>query len=403
MSALFLLQIVIKASLKEYQRRITEARTRFTVTDASTKSGKTYSHIYWLFKEAHQPGYKRGDNFWWIAPIYAQAEIAFNRMARRVIGNSLYKVNHSKLRITTPLGTIIHFKSAENPDHLYGEDVYACVMDEYTRMKEAAWHAIRSTLTHTKGKCKFIGNARGNRNWGYKLGQRAKGDTSGEWSYFKITAYDAVDAGILDLEEIESAKRDLPERVFRELYLAEASEEGSCPFGLNHIERCIKPLSNKPVKWFGVDLAKSYDFTVIIGLDEDGMIAHYERFQMDWTMTKARIIQVVGNTPCMVDSTGVGDPIVEDLQAVCMQLYGFKFDSFSKQKLIEGLIMAVQAGETSILDNEHRYEMEQFEYVYSQRAVRYAAPDGEHDDTVIAHALAQKCKREIISASYEVI
>lgn len=389
------MQINISApSLTDYQKAIINSSARFTVTEASTKTGKTFSHIYWLFKEAHKDYNKPGYNHWWIAPVYSQAEIAFNRMCRKVKGNSLYKINISKLAITTPIGTIIWFKSADKPDNLYGDDVYSCVFDEFTRARETAWHAIRSTLTATKGKCKFIGNAKGTKNWGYKLGQRAKNDGQ-EWEYFKITAYDAVKAGVLDLEEVESARKDLPERVFKELYLAEASEEGTTPFGLNHIAKCVKPLSELPPEYFGVDLAKSYDYTVIIGLDKNGDISFYERFQKDWTQTRERIISVVTDLPAMVDSTGVGDPIVEDMQKSCPNMEGLKFTSDSKQKLIEGLVMAIQDGSTSVLDNDHRYEMEQFEFIYSHRSVKYSAPEGEHDDTVIAHALAIKAKNDI--------
>ena len=33
-------------------------------------------------------------------------------------------------------------------------------------------------------------------------------------------------------------------------------------------------------------------------------------------------------------------------------------------------------------------ELEQFEYEYTRTGVRYSAPDGQHDDTVCALALA---------------
>ena len=388
------MEINISANLTDYQKKILNSPARFTVTIASTKTGKTFSHIYWLFKRAHLPFNKPGYNHWWVAPVYSQAEIAFNRIRRKVANNSAYKINISKLTITTPLGSILAFKTADKPDNLYGDDVYSCVFDEFTRARETAWHAIRSTLTATKGDCKLIGNAKGNKNWGHKLGERAKSPDNTDWAYFKITAYDAVAAGVLDIDEIESAKRDLPEQVFKELYLAEASEEGTTPFGLTHIEACVKELSELPSVCYGVDLAKSYDFTVIIGLDNYGNISHYERFQKDWTQTRKRIIEVVGDYPALVDSTGVGDPIVEDMQKECINMQGFKFTSESKQKLIEGLVMAIQDHSTSVLENEHRYELEQFEFVYSHRSVKYSAPDGEHDDTVIAHALAIKAANE---------
>lgn len=373
-----------------YQKAIMNSPKRFTVTEASTKTGKTASHIIWLFEQSLKC--KVNQSVWWVAPTYSQAEIAFNRMRNQITAKNFFKVNQTKLILTLPTGAIIQFKSAEKPDNLYGDDVYAAVFDEFTRAREESWHALRSTLTATNGPCKFIGNVKGKKNWGYRLGLKAKqGDDN--YEYFKITAYDAAAESHLTkmtIEEIEQAKRDLPEHVFRELYLAEHSEDGSNPFGLQHIRDCIKPLSNLSPVCFGIDLAKSFDFTVIVGLDNDGNICLLDRFQKDWKQTKEHIIRVVGRTPALIDSTGVGDAITEDLQKTMAHLEGFKFSSSSKQQLMEGLCSAIQQGKTSVLEGVHQDEMEAFEYEYTRTGVRYTAPQGVHDDTVCSHALAFK-------------
>lgn len=205
--------------MPEYQRRILDCEQRFTVVEASTKTGKTASHIVWLFEQALQG--KDGQEFWWVAPIYNQAKIAFKRMKRQISDKSLFTSNASTLTIRLITGTEIVFKSADNPDSLYGENVWAAVFDEFTRAKEDSWHALRSTLTATKGRCKFIGNYTGSMNWGHKLGKKAKTDPN--YAYYKITAMDAVEAGILDEEEVNQARRDLPTSVFEALYLAMGS------------------------------------------------------------------------------------------------------------------------------------------------------------------------------------
>jgi len=206
--------------LTDYQKAIVNSSARFTVTEASTKVGKTFSHIWWLFREAHTG--KQGYNYWWIAPIYNQAEIAFKRMLRKVGHLKEYQVNQSKLSITTPLQTVITFKSADNPDSLYGEDVYAFVFDEFSRAKEEAWHALRTTITYTHAKGKFIGNVVG-KNWAWKMAQKAKSGMN-DFEYHKITAYDAVKSGILSIEEIDRAREELPARIFKMLYEADITE-----------------------------------------------------------------------------------------------------------------------------------------------------------------------------------
>lgn len=376
---------IIPPKLADYQKAFLYSEARFTVVEASTKVGKTFSHIWWLFREAHQEHLKPGSEVWWIAPVYGQTEIAFNRMRRRVANVDGYTVNLSDLTITTPLQTVIRFKSAEKPDNLYGEDVHAAVFDEFTRAREEAWFTLRSTLTATKGKCKFIGNVKG-RGWGYSLAQRAKSDGK-TWRHFKVTAYHAVEAGILSLEEVESARQDLPEHVFKELYLAEPNDDGSNPFGLQHIANCILPLSNRPVVCLGADLAKSVDYTVFVGLDSAGTVSLYDRFQSSWALTKEKLL-LLPKSPLAMDSTGVGDPITEELQRVRSNVEGFKFTQQSKQQLIEGLILAVQQGKIKFPDGPIRNEMETFEYEHTRTGVKYTAPAGMHDDCVMALALA---------------
>jgi phage FluMu gp28-like protein len=366
-----------------YQKEILDCPERFTVTEASTKSGKTASHIIWLLEAAL--GVKANQSVWWVAPVFAQAKIAFNRMRNQITDRDFFKVNQTDLTLTLPTGAIIAFKSAEKPDNLYGDDVYAAVFDEFTRAREESWFALRSTLTATKGKCKFIGNVKGKKNWGYRLAQNAKSGTK-NYAYFKITAYDAVEAGILDADEIEDAKRTLPERVFNELYLADASDDGSNPFGIPSIKQCTFELSKEPAVCYGIDLAKSYDYAVIIGLDRFQNVCHFERWQSDWGATKRKIMDLP-KLPMAIDSTGVGDPIVEEIQKT-HPVEAFQFTSRSKQQIMEGLAVQIQQRKLTFPEGHIVDELETFEYIYTRNGVKYSAPEGMHDDCVCALALA---------------
>ena len=373
--------------LYSYQKQILNATERYTITEAATKVGKTASHIIWLFEEALKC--KNNQSVWWVAPTYVQAEIAFKRMKAQITVKDFFQANATKLSLRLPTGAEIHFKTAEKPDNLYGDDVYAAVFDEFTRAREESWYALRSTLTKTEGRCKFIGNVKGKKNWGYKLALKAKGGEP-NFKHFKITAYDAVDEGLLSLEEIESAKRELPLHVFNELYLAEPADDGSNPFGERHIQNCISPISTGQSVCYGIDLAKSFDYTVIIGLDANGKVCQLERFQKDWLQTKNEIARIVGRKPCLIDSTGVGDGVVEDIQRMCPMVEGFKFTSNSKQQIMEGLAVAIQSGAIGYPTGIMVDELMSYEFEYTRTGVRYTAPSGVHDDTVCALALAFK-------------
>jgi hypothetical protein len=278
--------------------------------------------------------------------------------------------------------------------------VYAAVIDEATRVKEEAWHAVRTTLTATQGPVRLIGNVKGRRNWVYHLARKAQsGDPN--MAYAKLTCHDAVEAGLLSAEDVEDARHQLPAAVFRELYLAEPSDDVGNPFGLQAIRACIAPLSPAaPVAW-GWDLGKAVDWTVGIGLDWHGGVARIERFQRPWEATIPAIVQATASTFALVDSTGVGDPVLEAVQqrgrAAGGQFEGFKFSAPSKQQLMEGLAVAIQQRQIHFPTGVLVDELEAFEYASTRAGVHYTAPSGLHDDAVCALALAWAALRRVAS------
>lgn len=383
--------------LYPYQLDILNSKCRFTVTVAATKTGKTASHIVWLFEEALKC--KANQSVWWVAPTIGQAKIAFDRMKVQISNRDIFTSNETTRTITLITGAKMEFKTADKPDNLYGDDVYAAVYDEYTRGREASWHALRSTLTSTGGKCKFIGNAKGKKNWGYRLAMKAKSGEDPNYAYFKITAYDAAACGMMTkdgrpfIEEIEDAKKDLPESVFNELYLAEASEDGSNPFGLQYISQCTYPLSALPAVCHGIDLAKKSDYTSIIGLDRFAYVSHYDTFQKDWKQTKETILSLPPSSTA-IDSTGVGDPIAEDVASKRDNVNMVVFTQRTKQQLMEGLAYAIQNRAIAFPEGRIKDQLESFEFEYTRTGVKYSAPEGMHDDDVCALALAYSIWKE---------
>lgn len=415
-----------------YQRSFMDNTERFTVVEGATKIGKTAPLILWLLEQALRG--KEGQNFWWVAPIRAQAKIAFSRMRKQASEKRFFKVNESDLTLTLPTGSILHFKSADNPDSLYGEDVYAAVFDEASRAQPESWYALRSTLTSTGGKCKFIANVRG-RGWYYKLAQKAKNGGDPEYAYRKITCWDAVMTGPVDpsevvaakfkilgdddsdrprmmeiytrllahaysnistkkkgrltLKEVIQAKGDVPDYIFRELYEAEPSDDGGNPFGIKNLDRAkIKGLAPGPIKSIGVDLASTTDFTVEVGLNSDKGVCYFNRYQLNWEQTTTNVSQLP-DVPTGVDATGVGKPIVERLQKDRKQTEGFIFTPQSKQVLIEALATAFKMGEITYPEGTPlEDELYSFEYTHTRHGVKYSAPEGLHDDCVMGLALA---------------
>lgn len=363
---------------------------RFAITEATTKSGKSVGAMHWLISETLSDPAKMASL--WLSPAYSHAQAMFERLERWLMASdpsrTIWKSNKSDLWISLN-GARIWFKGADNYDAIYGTDYGRAVLDEASRMREEAYAAAYSTLTATMGKMRIIGNVKGRKNWAWKEARKAQAGKEG-WTFHKLTAHDAIAGGVMDPKALADAQANLPEAVFRELYLAEATEDGSNPFRLDCIARCIKPISNLPPVCFGADLARKHDFTVVIGLDCNGDICKVARFNgTDWATAMARIQETIGEVLTLADATGVGDPIVEQLSRVCGGVKPFLFTSTSKQQIMGGLAVAIQHGKVSVLEGVIRNELESFEYsVTPSGNVRYSAPDGEHDDCVCALAMA---------------
>jgi hypothetical protein len=378
---------------------------RWSLCEASTKSGKTVASIVriieWsLFgngrtKDIHGElvPIGPGQHYWWVAPVSDQARIAFTRTKQRLTPGTFHSRESPVPTIEMITGPDIVFKSGDNPDSLYGEDVYASVIDEASRCRPDSWYAMRSTLTATSGPAVIIGNVKGRVNWFYEFCRRVEAGQEPNGAFARITWRDAVRAGVLDLEEIEDARRNLPEMIFRELYEAVAGEESGNPFGEDHIYACVRDrLSEKPPVAYGVDLAKKKDYLVVIGLDEDGDCSVFQRWHgVPWSESIRRIHEIVGeDTPALIDSTGIGDPVLEELQVDHGNFSGYHFTAASKQKLMEGLAVSIQGHTISFPDGQIKHELLHFEFVYTATGVRYSAAESWNDDCVCSLALARQ-------------
>lgn len=353
---------------------------RFNVLNCGRRWGKSVLGINLLSDTAingHPAGY--------FAPTYKLLEGAFKETID--ILNPLVSRKHDNQFIELETGGIIEFWSLDNPNAGRSRKYKRAVVDEAAFVK-ALWDAwtksIRPTLTDLIGDAWFMSTPRGKNDF-YKLYSRG---TSGEanWQSWQMPTSTNP---YLSLDEIEDAKRDLPESAFNQEYLAVFDDNAANPFGVKHIANCVKPISFQAPVCYGVDLAKSHDWTVIIGLDETGDICFFDRWQSDWSQTRERLIRIIGYSAAAIDSTGVGDPIVEDIQKACAQVQAFRFTSQSKQQLMEGLASAIQKNEISVIEGQVKDELESFEFEYGRTGVKYSAPDGMHDDCVCALALAR--------------
>ncbi len=356
------------------QKKILECEKRFIVVMCGRRFGKSELSQILAISEA-----VKGGQVAYITPTYKLAKAFFERLTAALP----FKNNISNLKIYCPNNGSIEFYTGERLDNLRGRKFHLVIIDEAAFIPdlESGWqNSIRPTLTDYQGKAVFLSTPRG-KNFFYSMFMK-QGEN--DWQSFKFSTYDNP---YINTREIDEARLQLPEVVFEQEYLANPSENSANPFGNAYIKNCIRPISSQQIVAYGIDLAKSVDFTVIIGLDNGGNVAYFDRFQMDWHNTK-ETIRRLPIAPILADSTGVGDPILEDLKREGINIEGLKFTSQSKQQLMEGLAQAIQQGKISYPEGVIVDELDIFEYQFTANGVRYSAPSGFHDDCVMALALA---------------
>lgn len=369
---------VILPELHINQEKVKAESARWNVLDCGRRWGKSVLATD-LICETSIQGWPAG----YFAPTYKLLEATFKETYS--ILEPIVSRKHDNQFIELITGGLIEFWSLDNPNAGRSRKYKRVVIDEaaFVKLLWEAWtKGIRPTLTDLKGDAWFMSTPRGKNDF-YKLFSRG---TSGELDW-KSWQMPTSTNPYIDLSELDDAKRDLPASAYSQEYEALFSDNVANPFGIEFIKKSIRKLSTQPTVAFGVDLAKSHDWTVIVGLDDNGHVSHFDRWQSDWGQTTNRIIQTIGRVPAYIDSTGVGNPIVENITRACSEAEGFTFTSRSKQEIMEGLASSIQKGDLYTIQ-EMRDELESFEFVYSSTGVKYSAPEGMHDDIVCALALA---------------
>lgn len=311
--------------LADYQRAILDSQARITITEACTKSGKSFSHSWWNFKGAHFPAYQ-GAEYLWVAPSHGQAKMIFDEVTRIVAPLKGYHINRSDNTITTPAGGILRYLTGEKPDLLYGRsNVQQIVVDEYTRCRPEVFDVCLSILTATGGPMKLIGNYIGNANWGHILKERMAGDP--QFQTFTITAVDAVKAGIMKQDRVDLARKTLHPAVFAALYMCEGSAH---PLQMMQAD-AINDLWTNAVAdgdWFlSVDVARFGRDKTIVGVWNGlRLVDLIDYTHQDLVTTAASIDNIarlhrIGRSRIVVDEGGVGGGVVDILKG-CVPFNG---------------------------------------------------------------------------------
>jgi hypothetical protein len=316
------------------------------------------------------------------------------------------RINKSELSIALPNSSVIQIKGADNPDSLRGPKPQGVTTDEYGEIAKR-WGAefreaiIEPSLRISKGWAVYSGTPKGSNDLHTVLSfARNRPDWFGS-----LKTVD--DTGIYTPEEIEEYKRNAVNLdFFYQEYYCQFLEGATSVFkGIDGaISGELEPPKMGETYTFGIDLARTFDNTAIVGFkNSDNHLVYYEKItDKTWDTQKVIINAVLNayNAVGVIDATGVGDSFVEGLLKDNLNVLPVKIaNNIIKRNLVERLATYIEnrvityPNIPEIVD-----ELKHFEYkLTSRNNVVYSAPAGKHDDIVMAMALAASRLNPVIA------
>jgi hypothetical protein len=338
-----------------------------------------------------------------IAPIAKQANYDYKLIRKLITEKRIEKSSERWMELTLKNGAEIGMFSAEIPDNIRGYAWDWVIVDEAAFCDPEIFSIIDSQIGKRRGIEWDVSTPNG-KNHFYDLYCQEESDPK-NYKSFHFTTYDNPHYPI---DEIERMRLKMDDITFRQEIMAEFIEGGLV---FPHLADIMTAIPREPILGHhyvsGIDLAKVNDFTVIKIADtaDNHEVFHTRLPHSDWSIIKSNIYTILkryNNATAIIDKTGVGSAVVEDLQKMTRAFEGSPeqghlivipemFTQKSKPELIRNYIMAQNNGTIHlILDQIVKKEHEQMMAIKSealQGYIKYQAPKGRNDDTVMAAAL----------------
>jgi phage terminase large subunit-like protein len=373
------------------QARILRGQARFNVLSCGRRFGKTTLGVNRLVLKALP-----GQPVAWCSPSYRMLTEVW-RDVRRAAAPVLTRVDSQQHRLELLGGGVIEMWSLDQPDVARGRKYAEVIIDEAAMVRhlEEAWNAVlRPTLVDYRGGAWFLSTPKG-LNFFKRLYDRGADPGYPDWAAWQMPT---LRNPYIPADEVEDSRRTLPERTFAQEFEAVFLEDEGAVFR-NVRESATAVPQQGAVDGHryavGCDWGKLEDFSVMAVIDQTTkeLVALDRSNRVDYALQVGRLEALCARfRPDAVycEQNAMGEPIVEQLQRKSLPVYPFVTTNASKAAVIDGLALALERGELRLLPDDVllnellAYQAERL----PSGLLRYAAPEGSHDDCVIALALA---------------
>jgi hypothetical protein len=390
-----------------------------------TKLGKTYgasAALSLAFPLKQQAMWR------WIGPIYSQAKIGYKNCKRMLPPEPHVNLNESHLSIHMPkIDSSIQFFHGQHPESLEGEATAGNVLDECAKMREEVYSSVKTTTTVTRGPILGISTPKGKNNWFYKKCMEAKEEMIRARFENRLPTKIFIHAPswtnpAVSKEVVEDARRNMPDRLWRQYYMADFISDGSVFSNVqsNYITDFLD--LSEQFTWYandakeqpavvGVDWARNVDYTVFTASNPKTrkIIGMWRMRGVGYPTQISRLKSFVANFgSCETvwhDKTGVGVALDDMLHGTELPFHGITFTNSSKNELMVKLMLSFEEASYGIPQISHvANELNDIEVKTTLTGLpTYTAPSGSTDDIVMSIALSHAAMLQHSEREYGII
>ena len=327
----------------------------------------------------------------WSAPTYKQLLEDW-----RTLGDTLAPVvtrkNEQEKQLALMGGGTIDFWSLENPDAIRGRKYRRFIVNEAGIVPSLldVWNAvIRPTLIDLKGGAYFSGTPKGMNGFWHLFNEHGE-----DWARWQMSSYANPH---IDKAELDALRNSLTERAWQQEIMAQFLPDGSGVFRNVRALSVLQREAAEPGREYliGVDWGRTNDNTVCsvwdiarrreVALDTYTGVPFGVQYERVTALAKGYNDALV-----MAEANAQQDAHIEELAKRGVRVMPFTTTNATKAYAVERLAGSMERGDVQFQDDEGgMLEMEAMESSRTPSGlVKFAAPEGLHDDVPMARMIA---------------
>lgn len=343
------------------------------------------------------------------SPSMRQSMIMFDR-----ISSFMHSTKMLRQEIVRATRTIIQLKNGSqiialpcSENLLRGYTAHMIICDETAFMpEETITNVVFPMLSTTNGYAIFLSTPWGRDHFFYRAFKNPK---------YSVHRVKSNECPPISAEFLEEQRQNMTAEAYKMEFEAEFAEGSSCFFSQDLIRGCIDPTLDlipsleteiPSGEYFGgCDFGKLEDYSVIVVLNREGdllKLVYLHEFLLNTPYMNvighlARANQKFGFQKLLVDQTGVGEVVLEELKEQGVQnVEGVTFTAKAKEATLTALKIAM---EQHVLKMPyHRrlcQQLNEQQYAYNKAGyLTFSHPEESHDDIACALALANQAARQ---------